>query len=102
MSPRLTTSEGLKVGDVATVATQYRDRRTGEMRWWERFAVVTRVPAVKDYVELARLTFDMEDLDERTVDLDTAVVKLLDPSEYPQGVSAMLMKAIAKKQIVLP
>lgn len=102
MSPRLATSEGLKVGDVVALSTPYRDRRTGDQRWWERFAVVMREPTTKHYVDLARLTFDMEDLDERTIDLDTAVVKLLHPDEYPQGVSAMLMKAIAKKQIVLP
>jgi hypothetical protein len=102
VSERLTTTEGLKVGDVVSLATTYRDRRNGEMRWWTRFAIVTGMPVTRHHVTLTRLQPDMSDPDERQVDIEEAVVRLIPSTQWPQGVSAMVMKAIAKRQIELP
>ncbi len=102
LSERILNAEVLNAGDVVSLATTYRDRRNGEMRWWTRFAIVTEMPVTRHYVMLMRLQPDMSDPDERQIDIEEAVVRLIPPEQWPQGVSAMFMKAVAKKQIKLP
>lgn len=87
----------LRLGDVVLLAT-----RTREDRWWRRFTVVTERPVSRYFVELTRLQPDMTDPDMRRVEInDDAVLHLVPNEEWPEGVSAMYTKALAKGQIKL-
>lgn len=103
VSERALTSEQLKIGDVVTVATKMRDRKKpGEFWWWKRFCVVTRLPKrATPHVELTRLQVDMSEPDTRFVDLETEAVYAVPNDQWPQGVSAMYAKALAKGWVKL-
>lgn len=102
MTERVLTNEQLKVGDVVTIATKLRDKKKpGEFWWWKRFCVVTRLPRRDTSIEMARLQIDMSDPDVRYVDLELEVVYLIPNDQWPQGVSAMYAKALAKGWVKL-
>lgn len=103
MSERIFDITALKVGDVVTVAT-----KTRKGHWWKRFAVVTYVPTTLAAsifdgaeIELKHLELDMAHTEARPYDLETAVVTLVPNEQWPQGVSAMYAKALAKGWIEL-
>ena len=95
MSERITDGRDLKVGNVVLVAT-----KTRKGHWWKRFAVVIDQPS-RGYVEIAYLQLDMSQLDIRMLDLEVDVVTLVPNEQWPQGVSAMYAKALAKGWIEL-
>lgn len=95
----LVTTEGLRPGDVVQIAVQLTDRATGSPFWWKRFACVVKVHNRRRFDALTlRMRPDL-DKDLREVDLaermEQQVVTLLPERVYPQGVSAMKMKALA-------
>ena len=96
MRDRLTTTEGLKRGDVVVVAVELQDKQTGAPYWWKRFCTVHQQPVTRRYVELLTLKMRPDDRDLRTVDILQDVVTLLPEAEWPQGVVAMRMKLIAQ------
>lgn len=100
----LTSTEGLKVGDVLKVSIRLVDRhRRGETFWWTIFRVVTYLPPRGQssrgrLIETLILKLDPDmDKDIRVIDLraEDTVATLL-PEPWPQGVSAMVMKLLAK------
>lgn len=94
---RILDTRSLRVGDVVLLATRTRDDR-----WWRRFTVVTAHEIRRGLVELARLQPDMTDLDVRSFAPDeNAVMHFVPNEEWPEGVSAMYTKALAKGQIKL-
>lgn len=102
VSPPLLSTETLKRGDVVLIATQLNDRhRRGEKFWWKRFAAVLSVENAHFITTLTlRMTIDL-DKDKRLIDLSADVVKFVPNEEWPQGVSAMYAKALAKGLIRL-
>lgn len=94
---RILNTSTLRLGDVVLLTT-----RTRNDRWWRRFTVVTAPPGMRYFVELTRLQPDMADPDVRRVEIsDDAVLHLVPNEEWPEGVSAMYTKALAKGQIKL-
>lgn len=95
VSERITDGRDLKTGDVVLVAT-----KTRKGHWWKRFAVVVDQPS-RDFVEITYLQLDMSVPDNRTLDLEVDVVTSVPNESWPQGVSAMYAKALAKGWIEL-
>jgi hypothetical protein len=96
----LTSTEGLKLGDVVQIAVQLRDDY-GKLFWWKRFAVVVTLPKRSgDHFYALNLKLHPTQDDVREVDFDTdggrpqVVTKLEEP--WPQGVAAMHMKLVAQ------
>lgn len=96
MSAPLTTTDGLKVGDVVTVATKLRDPRTGQPYWWTRFAAVIQIDSDQYLTALTLKLKPNLDRDERVVWLKEDIVIKLDPDKWPEGVSAMYMKLVTQ------
>jgi len=96
----LSSTEGLKPGDVVQIATKLTDKVTGKDFWWRRFCAVTKVRS-RWRIEVLHLKMHPDlDKDLRDINLnealDAQVVTLLPPERMPQGVTAMLMKALHK------
>lgn len=91
----MTDGRDAKQGDVVVVAI-----KTKAGHWWKRFAVITDRTS-RDFIEVAYLALDMSDRDERVIDLEVDVVSLVPNDSWPQGVSAMYAKALAKGWIEL-
>lgn len=90
----LTTTEGLKPGDVLKVSRRLRDMRTGDPFWWTSFRVVLKVRRRSLRVLTLKLHPD-PDKDEWDIEFDEeTVVTYLPESQWPQGVSAMWMKLV--------
>lgn len=103
VTERITETSDLKIGDVVTVAT-----KTRKGYWWRRFAVVTHLDDTKSgylrlapEIQVAYLEVDMSTADPRDVDLELQVVYLIPNEGWPEGVSAMYAKALAKGWIKL-
>lgn len=92
----------LRAGDVVLVSLKLTDKRTGDDFWWKSFRVVTEVIPRLQMIETTVLRMVIDpDKDERRIVIDdfgTVVVKL-EEHQIPQGVSAMLMKALARGTI---
>lgn len=93
----LTTTEGLKPGDVCVVAVKMRDRTTGGDYWWKRFVVVAQNDTRGRH--FSALTLKMhpdKEKDRRIIDIQETnnIVTFLPEDQWPQGVVAMRMKAI--------
>lgn len=95
VSERITDGRDVKQGDVVLVAT-----KTRAGHWWKRFAVVADQPS-RDYIEVSYLKLDMSDPDNRVIDIEIDVVSHVPNESWPQGVSAMYAKALAKGWIEL-
>lgn len=94
---RLTTTQGLKAGDIVMVSVELTDKTTGSPFWWRRFCAVYQTPWVSSpwHVEVLTLKLHVDmHKDLREVDLRKDVVTRVDVASQPQGVSAMLMKLI--------
>lgn len=99
MADPLTSTDGLKVGDVISISTLLKDKKTGESFRWNRFAVVLSEP---DHLSFAALTLKMHvtERDYRVVYLtreltpSSDVVCKIEEENWPQGVVAMRMKLI--------
>ena len=99
----LTSTKGIKPGDVLLVAVRLLDKRTREPFWWRRFVAVLDVDdrtlltvlSLKPIVDIAK--------DLRTIQISTpdTVVTLVPQEQWPQGVSAMWMKYAAMGLIKL-
>ena len=101
MSAPLTTTEGLKPGDVVTVSVELRDKATGNPYWWKRFAAVLPGPMTRNTAMLITLKLRPEDRDTRHVDFRKDVVVKLPEDQWPQGVVAIRMKLIMQGVIKL-
>lgn len=105
----LTTTEGLRLGDVVQIAVQLTDKQTGQPYWWKRFACVTWLPGLspagraRGHFRALTLKMRPEERDLRDIDLgeENQVVTKLDEDRWPQGVVAMRMKLITQGLVKL-
>lgn len=101
MSDRITTTKGLKPGDVLNVAVELLDKVTKAPFWWRSFRVVTQVSG-PNHVQVMTLKMHIDpDKDEREIDIRKDVVYVLAEEQLPQGVIAMRMKAYHTGRIKL-
>lgn len=101
MVGRLTSTEGLKAGDVVIVAVEIR--KSEGTYWWKRFACVADNSSTGKYaMQVLTLKLRPEALkDLRLIDIRKDVVTLLAESDWPEGVVAMRMKLIMQGVIKL-
>ena len=96
----LTSAEGLKVGDVVTVSTPLKDKKTGELFRWNRFMVVLSEPDYAQSFSALTLKMHVTEKDYRVIyispnlDKQSEVVCKIEEKDWPQGVIAMRMKLI--------
>jgi len=96
----LTSAEGLKVGDVVSISTLLKDKKTGEPFRWNRFAVVLAEPDHAQSFVALTLKMHVSERDYRVVYLtreltpSSDVVCKIEEENWPQGVVAMRMKLI--------
>lgn len=100
MSDRLTTSKGLKPGDVVMVAVQLRDKVDGSPFWWKTLRCVMETHGRHAELLTLRPHIDPEK-DIRMVDFDRDVVTKVEEASWPQGAIAMRMKYIMQGVIKL-
>lgn len=102
VSERLTSTDTLKRGDVVLVATELRDRHNrNETFWWKRFAAVRTVES-EHHITIVTLKLHIDpEKDKRLIDIREDVVSFVPNEQWPQGVSAMYAKALAKGLIRL-
>ena len=99
VSQRILDPTMLKVGDVVTVSL-----KTRKQAWFKRFAVVVAVCAedsddwklVTGDVSVHALELDMSAPRDLSIYLDQTPTYLVPNEEWPEGVSAMYMKASIK------
>lgn len=101
----ISTFEGVAPGDVLLVSRQLRDKRTGEPFWWKSFRCVIEpnrrrhwmamLLTLKMYPDVKKDVWEVDLRDEATV------VQFVDPADWPPGVLAMRMKALATGLIKL-
>ena len=103
MSTPLTTTAGLKRGDVVQYSLQLRSRRDGEPFWHTRFAAVTDVLTATTVEVLTLVLAPDPRFDPRLLHLSSkaTVVTFLPEDRWPQGVMALRMKHIMKGAIKL-
>ncbi len=96
MADRITTTEGLKLGDVLLVAVELTDKVTGAPFWWRRFCTVMAVSNAR-WATLMTLKLHIDpDKDVREVDFSKDVVTPVHEYQMPQGVAAIFMKHVTK------
>lgn len=102
-TPPLTTTEGLKAGDVLNVAVKLKDKSNGQDFWWRRFVAVLEVSGRRRLVAVTlKMHPDLaKDVREISLGGDDQVVTYLPEEQYPQGVVAMRMKLIMTRVIKL-
>ena len=104
MSGPLTTSEGLKPGDVVQYSLLLRSKDSVERYWHTRFAAVTRVVS-KDIVKVLTLVMHPDPRFEprllKLSDKRSTVVTFLPEDRWPQGVMAARMKHVLSGAIKL-
>lgn len=98
-SDPLRNDHDLTPGDIVMVAVLLPAKFGREEFWWRSFRVVTDRWGDGHHIATTVLRLEIDpDKDDRVVNLDDPlerqVVTKLAPEEIPQGVSAMLMKAI--------
>lgn len=101
MTDPLTTTEGLRKGDVLMVAVKLVDQTTGQDYWRRRFVAVHEKPRLRTHLRCVTLKLAIEPKDYREVNVATDVVTRVQGDAIPQGVSAMLMKLIHTGQLRL-
>ena len=96
MGDRITSTEGLKPGDVLLVSVQLTDKTTGAPFWWKTFRVVLEV-SNRSWARLLTLRLEIDpEKDEREVDFRKDVVVPVLEHQMPPGVAAMFMKHLAR------
>ena len=101
--PPLSSTEGLRLGDVVQVSKLLRSKTDGHEYWWRSFRCVTRVTGkrsaqlliLKMHPDLDRDLYEV-DFQER----DQVIIKLPEES-WPQGVIAIRTKHIMRGLIKL-
>jgi hypothetical protein len=103
VSDPITSFDDIEPGEIVMVA-EYVEPHGKEAFWWRSFRVVVNVYITSNYANTLVLRMDINpDKDLRTIELgDKCVVTRIDPDKIPAGVSAMYMKALAKRIIVFP
>lgn len=103
MDAPLTTTRGLKAGDVLQVAVQLTDKQTGQPYWWRRFVCVMAGPRSSNTFRALTLKMHPDEKDLRELDLrdDKQVVTQVPETSWPQGVVAMRMKLLMNRTIKL-
>lgn len=100
MNEPLTTTDGLKPGDVILAATKIRNKGTGEEWWWKRFCCVIQAGGADVYCVTLKVRPDPEK-DHRVLSIGRDIITQLPEDQWPQGVVAMRMKLIMRGAIKL-